>query len=66
MMISPSGFLLILFFVFGFWGFFSHFFKILIFWVEGLIKGQKMVQNNKKFCHVPYPGYEPPPLILEF
>ena len=27
-----------------------HFFKILIFWVVRGVKGQKTVQNNKKFC----------------
>ena len=30
--------------------FIFHFFKILIFWVVSLVKGQKMTQNNKKFC----------------
>ena len=32
---------------------FFHFFEILIIWVvrvEGGIKGEKMVQNEKKFC----------------
>ena len=29
---------------------FFIFFKILIFWVVREIKGQKMVQNDKKFC----------------
>ena len=29
--------------------FFFHFFKILIFWVHRGVKGQKTVQNNKKF-----------------
>ena len=33
----------------------SHFFNILIFWVFRVVKGQKMVQNNKKLCcHAPY------------
>ena len=27
-----------------------HFFKILNFWVVSLVKGQEIVQNNKKFC----------------
>ena len=33
-------------------GFFFHFFKILILWVikGGGVKGQKMVQNEKKIC----------------
>ena len=30
--------------------FFFNFFKILIFWVVSVVKGQKMVQNYKKFC----------------
>ena len=30
--------------------FFFHFFKILIFWVVSGVKGQKMVQNDKKIC----------------
>ena len=29
---------------------FFHFIKILIFWVVGRVKGQKMVQNEKKLC----------------
>ena len=29
---------------------FFHLFKVLIFWVVRWIKGQKMVQNEKKFC----------------
>ena len=29
---------------------FFHFFKILIFWIVNGIKGQKMAQNDKKFC----------------
>ena len=29
---------------------FFHFFEILIFWVVSGVKGQKMVQINKKFC----------------
>ena len=31
-------------------GFFFHFFKVLIFVVVSRVKGQKMVQNDKKFC----------------
>ena len=31
-------------------GLFFHFFKILIFWVVNGLKGQKMAQNDKKFC----------------
>ena len=31
-------------------GIFFHFFKILIFWVVRGVKGQKMVQNEKKLC----------------
>ena len=31
-------------------GIFFHFFKILIFGVVGGVKGQKKVQNDKKFC----------------
>ena len=31
-------------------GSFFHFFKILIFWVVRGVKGQKMVQNKRKFC----------------
>ena len=27
-----------------------HFFKVFIFWVFRVLKGQKMVQNDKKFC----------------
>ena len=30
--------------------FFFQFFEILIFWVVGRVKGQKVVQNDKKFC----------------
>ena len=41
MMISPGVF----FFVF-----FFNFLKILIFWVHRVVKGQKMSQNDKKFC----------------
>ena len=33
---------------------FFHFFKILIFQVVCGIKGEKMAQNGKKFCHAPY------------
>ena len=29
---------------------FFHFFKILILWIVGGVKGQKMVQNDKTFC----------------
>ena len=29
---------------------FFHFFKILIFWVDRGVKGQKAFQNDKKFC----------------
>ena len=29
---------------------FFYFFKILIFWVVRRVKGQKMVQNDKKLC----------------
>ena len=29
---------------------FFHFFKILIFWVVRGLRGQKMIQNDKKFC----------------
>ena len=32
---------------------FFHFSKILIFWVHRGVKGQKMVQNDKKFCLLP-------------
>ena len=43
--------------------FFSFFFKILIFrtviWVGVVVKGQKMVQNNKKFCLSHYVSQEP-------
>ena len=44
MMISPGVF------------FFFHFFKILVFWVIREVKGQNMVQNEKKdsVCHTPY------------
>ena len=31
---------------------FSRFLKILIFWVHGGLKGQKMVQNDKKIMSV--------------
>ena len=31
---------------------FSHFFKMLIFWVVRGVKGQKMVQNEKKILSV--------------
>ena len=36
--------------------FFFHFFKISIFRVVSGVKGQKVVQNDKKFClpHIPY------------
>ena len=35
--------------------FFYHFFKIFIFLVVSGVKGQKKVQNDKKFCrHAPY------------
>ena len=33
-------------------GVFFHFFKILIFWVVGGVKGQKKVQNDKKILSV--------------
>ena len=38
--------------------FYFHFFKTLIFWVVSGVKGQKIVQNDKKFCpsHTPYLG----------
>ena len=29
---------------------FYHFFKILIFWVSSIVKGQKMAQSDKKLC----------------
>ena len=37
-------------------GVFCQYFKILIFWVTRVAKGQIMVQNHKKFCltHAPY------------
>ena len=36
-------------------GGFFQFLKILIFWVVMEVKGQKMVQNDKKsVCHAPY------------
>ena len=32
--------------------FFLHYFKILIFWVVSGVKGQKVPQNDKNFCHL--------------
>ena len=43
------------------WHFF-HFFKSLIFWVVRRVKGQKTVQNNKKFC--PYCSISQEPYIM--
>ena len=35
--------------------FFFHFFKIFVFWVVSEVRGQKMVQNDKKFVYcAPY------------
>ena len=41
-------------------GIFFHFFKTLIFWVVRGVKGQKTIQNDKKFClsQAPYLGGE--------
>ena len=38
---------------------FFHFFKFLIFWVVRWVKGQKVAQNDKNFCHThkPYIKY---------
>ena len=40
-------------------GVFFHFFKILIFCVANGVKGQKMVQDEKKFCHSHLISQEP-------
>ena len=38
-----------------FFFFFFHFFKIFVFWVVSGVRGQKMVQNDKKFVYcAPY------------
>ena len=48
----------------GLFWFFFHFFKILVFWVVKGVKGQKMVQNDKKLClsrsisHEPHTSYD--------
>ena len=34
---------------------FFHFFKFLIFWVVRWVKGQKVAQNDKNFCHTQEP-----------
>ena len=38
---------------------FFHFFKIVIFWVSRRVNGQKMVQNDKKFCPLHSMSQEP-------
>ena len=40
-------------------GVFSIFLKILIFWVQREVKGQKAVQNDKKICLSPPMSQEP-------
>ena len=39
--------------------FFKNFLKIFIFWVHRQVKGQKMVQNDKKFCSLHSISQEP-------
>ena len=41
-----------------------HFFKILIFWIVKGLKGQKTVQNNKKFCPSRFIPQEPYIMIV--
>ena len=40
-------------------GAFFYFFKILIFWVVRMVKGQKMAQNDKKNCPSHFISQEP-------
>ena len=47
-------------------GVFSIFLKILIFWVHRGVKGQKMVQNDKKFCLLHSISQEPYIIWLSF
>ena len=47
-------------------GFFIHFFKIFIFWVVRGVKGQKVVQNDKKFCPSRFISLEPYIIWLSF
>ena len=45
---------------------FFHFFKILIFQVTGVVKGQEMVQNDKEFCPSCLISQEPYIMWLSF
>ena len=45
---------------------FFHFFKIFILWVFRGVKGQKMVQNDKKFCLLCLVSQEPYVIWLSF
>ena len=47
------------------WCFF-HFFKILVFWFVRGVKGQKMVQSDKKFCLLHLISQEPYIIWLSF
>ena len=47
-------------------GIFSIFLKILIFWVHRGVKGQKMVQNDKKLCLLCSISQEPYIIWLSF
>ena len=45
---------------------FFYFFKILIFWVVRELKGQKIIQNDKKFCPLRSVSEEPYIIWLSF
>ena len=47
-------------------GFFSYFFKFLIFWFNRVVKGQKTVQNDKKFCVSHSMSQKPYVILLSF
>ena len=47
-------------------GVFFHFFQILIFWAVSGVKGQNMVQNDKKFCPSHSISQEPYIIWLSF
>ena len=46
--------------------YFFHFFKILIFWFFRKVKGQKMIQNDKKFCPLHSISHKPYIIWLSF
>ena len=47
-------------------GFFFPFFKIFIFWVVGVVKGRKIVQNDKTLCPSRSISHEPYIIWLAF